>query len=70
MGQPNTAITAELLTNAKTAVKRCKIGIKKNFYPRDRKYILDKNNPFYIVEFEKEDKKPPTLWVFESITSR
>ena len=60
VGQPNTAITAELLTNAKTAVKRCKIGIKKNFYPRDRKYILDKNNPFYIVEFEKEDKTPTT----------
>ena len=60
VGQPNTTITAELLTNAKTAVKRCKIGIKKNFYPRDRKYILDKNNPFYIVEFEKEDKTPTT----------
>jgi hypothetical protein len=59
-GQPNTAITAELLTNAKTAVKRCKIGIKKNFYPRDKKYILDKNNPFYIVEFEKESKTPTT----------
>ena len=23
-------------------------------------YILDKNNPFYIVEFEKEDKTPTT----------
>lgn len=59
-GQPNTEITAELLKNAKVAVKRCKIGIKKNFYPRDRKYILDKNNPFYIAEFEKESKTPTT----------
>lgn len=49
-GQPNTAITSELLTNAKAAVKRCKIGIKKNFYPRDKKYIMDTKNPFSIPE--------------------
>jgi len=59
-GSPNTEITAELLTNAKTAVKRCKVGIKKTFYPRDRKYIIDKNSPFYIVDFDKEAQKPAT----------
>jgi len=59
-GSPNTEITAELLTNAKTAVKRCKVGIKKTFYPKDRKYIIDKNSPFYIVDFDKEAQKPTT----------
>ena len=59
-GSPNTQITDELLKNAKTAVKRCKIGLKKNFYPSDRKYITDKNNPFYIVDFDKEAQKPAT----------
>lgn len=57
-GSENTQITAELLGNAKTAIKRCKIGIRKNFYPRDRKYIIDKNSPFYIVEFDKESQTP------------
>ena len=59
-GNPNTQITDELLKNVKTAVKRCKIGLKKNFYPSDRKYITDKNNPFYIVDFDKEAQKPAT----------
>jgi hypothetical protein len=59
-GSPNAEITDELLKNVKTAVKRCKIGLKKNFYPSDRKYITDKNNPFYIVDFDKEPQKTAT----------
>jgi hypothetical protein len=59
-GSPNAEITDELLKNAKTAVKRCKIGLKKNFYPSDRKYITDKNNPFYILDFDKEGQKTAT----------
>ena len=59
-GSPNAEITDELLKNAKTAVKRCKIGLKKNFYPSDRKYITDKNNPFYIFDFDKEGQKTAT----------
>jgi hypothetical protein len=59
-GSPNAEITDELLKNVKTAVKRCKIGLKKNFYPSDRKYITDKNNPFYIVDFYKEGQKTAT----------